>query len=754
MANITITSEFKDGISDSAKKAGDSLETLAKKAKKAKLESAKTLQGKLPKKWSPFAFAETMYSPIPKKAMPKPKRLDKTITDKAMSSIPIAKSFGGKGGKGGKDAPSLMSMALDGVGGFTGILGGVFGALTSVASVVVDVAFGFMKLTMGAGVASAALAAAGIKYAADLQSARQSTLFGLRAMLGSQEAAHRAYGDATRIAALTGTQTSEMAKGLQQLVGKGLSTDMSASVLQAMADIKAMNPGADIDKLVLAIGQIKGKGKIQMEELQGQIAEQFPIDIVLKEYAKILKVQGKNDLDKMNKVRDMIKKGKVDADVGIQGILQAVSAQGGGGPLGAVSKAFSEQTAQGALLKLKGQIETAFLAIDLSGLSKGFASFMGQFTNERTGFLDPKSMRGEALQAVFRDIAASAGNMMNAISGKGALKGLFTDLVFGAAQFAAKLRELTASESFMNGIQVGLSIVSGLFQVVGSAIMGFFDGLKTGFATMGGGKADMQGLAETAGKFGQMLGLAVPHLIQLTALILSLTSSASGLADSKSNLLEFSQVFGVIGSIAAGPLAMFPIMLATVATGFDLFAQSINVDGVLSTISSLPAKMLEIGSNAVSSLASGIMSGIGAAIAAVAGLAELLPAEVKAILGIASPSKVFAGLGVNIGAGLTTGIDSTASEAQASARYLANSTIQGATNNNSSVSNSSKSSASIVVNVNAQGGSSSELVSDIGSQVKKVFVELGYSLGGALWQFHTGTMPHMRGIRLFLVAKR
>lgn len=83
-----------------------------------------------------------------------------------------------------------------------------------------------------------------------------------------------------------------------------------------------------------------------------------------------------------------------------------------------------------------------------------------------------------------------------------------------------------------------------------------------------------------------------------------------------------------------------------------------------------------IGVNIVSGLWNGIKSGWAALINKVKGLVDLLPKAVKTILGIHSPSKVFAEIGLNVCQGLANGITENAGLAEDAAQQMAGSVAE------------------------------------------------------------------------------
>ena len=94
-------------------------------------------------------------------------------------------------------------------------------------------------------------------------------------------------------------------------------------------------------------------------------------------------------------------------------------------------------------------------------------------------------------------------------------------------------------------------------------------------------------------------------------------------------------------------------------------------------IKGLPGQFLDMGKNVASGLVDGIKSGIDAAGDAIAGMAESVKNKFKGWLGIASPSRVFAGYGLNVAQGAALGIKAGEGEAAGAAAGLAQAAAKG-----------------------------------------------------------------------------
>lgn len=90
-----------------------------------------------------------------------------------------------------------------------------------------------------------------------------------------------------------------------------------------------------------------------------------------------------------------------------------------------------------------------------------------------------------------------------------------------------------------------------------------------------------------------------------------------------------------------------------------------------------PAQFMDMGRNIAEGLVNGIRNGISAAGDAIAGMAESVKTKFKGWLGIASPSKVFAGYGLNVAEGAALGIRAGEDAAASASAGLAAATAKG-----------------------------------------------------------------------------
>ena len=93
--------------------------------------------------------------------------------------------------------------------------------------------------------------------------------------------------------------------------------------------------------------------------------------------------------------------------------------------------------------------------------------------------------------------------------------------------------------------------------------------------------------------------------------------------------------------------------------------------GGIQWVKGLPADFLQMGKNVAMGLVNGIKDGIGAAGDAISGMADTVKNKFKGWLGINSPSRVFAGYGMNVAEGAAIGIRNGQRQALAASASLA-----------------------------------------------------------------------------------
>lgn len=458
-----------------------------------------------------------------------------------------------------------------GISGFRSALNGLSGPLGKSIS-------GTAALGVAALAGTAALAGAGFAahYVASMQKVKESAGLTFRTFLGTSEQSSAMYKNVLDAAKVFGTKPSEALGSFQTLISKGFSADVSFKIFQGMADLSAISPDANIEALTRAMGQIKGKGKLLMEELSTQMGDAgLPLGQVLEQLANITKVGGATLAERVGNVSKMITAGQIDADTGVRGILATIQKMGGGKALGTLGAEKASTTLDGLVGKLKALPEQYILRLQTSGsfakVTAGLDGFLKMF--------DPSTGLGKGITAALEALVSLGVEM-----GGGFMDGL--------GQVLGPLKDLMA----MSGSGAGgpITALAKGFRYIASGM-----GRLVGFFVMGVGA-----IAAVAGA----LGWVSAKLLELGV------SAATG-------VLEF---FDWLGSL--GPRSR--------------------------------AYCAELGASLVDGLWAGIKSGWSWLLEKFTGLIELLPASVRKVLGIASPSRVMAKLGAHTTQGFALGLTS------------------------------------------------------------------------------------------------
>lgn len=229
----------------------------------------------------------------------------------------------------------------------------------------------------------------------------QQTEIAFEALLGSAERADRVLGRLRSFAETTPFSFEGVAEGARRLLAVGTAAN---DVIPALTDIGnvAATLGAgeeEINGVIRALGQMRGKGKASAEELQ-QISEQLPGFSAINAIAEELGVTTREAFT-------LMREGAISGEVGVQAILQGMREFPGAA--GAMER--QSKTLNGRISTLKDTITN--LLIDSLG---PMVDRMADATGVLTTFLE-QLFRGSGVFAVIRSgllgIAAAAGVLLS-----------------------------------------------------------------------------------------------------------------------------------------------------------------------------------------------------------------------------------------------------------------------------------------------------------------------------------------------------
>lgn len=572
---------------------------------------------------------------------------------------------GGSGGGGGGGGDGGAAGAAGG-GGAWGALAGALAKVAAVAAVVAG--------------AIAAMGVAFSKAAFQAIAFRESTIGGLAIVLKSVTAAEGVFKTGMSLALRLNLDPQQTIASLHELVSKGFKPEDARIILTAMADLKVISPKANVDALILAMSQIKSKGVLQMEELQGQMAEAgLPIGKVLDQLAKKF---GKTQMD----IRKMIAAGKISGDEGIFAIVAAIKDLGGGDLGASADKAANSLSGMFNGIKFRAGMIGMKLA-DAIGDSAAVASVRAAMSSLLEASNPEKSPAMKSLIGAFSSLFAAMFGGMDALGGAG-----------GTAMF----------QGIIQAIADGISMVASVIAFVRPLAMSFLSGFSGGF-----------GVVVT------VVRAVVGPMLMMAAAIVKAVSGGAPFADMAKNI---GRVIGVvvgvlvvvIGMLYAAALAFSAVVGAMAA--FVAFAGTVLVnalDGAIGLLTGLYDAAVEVGSNIARGIVDGITAGVGWVTAAVAGMGGAIVAQVKATLGIASPSRVMAEMGGHVADGFSVGIDSGRGDVAASMRELVG--VPSADGKAGGATGGSSANVSITVNVTG-GGSGEDIGATVAARVKQELV--------------------------------
>lgn len=492
-----------------------------------------------------------------------------------------------------------------------------------------------LKMVAGAAwVATKALAQVGVSFATATLGAvdfRQGTITAIDMLTKKKGEGSRAFEIGIELAARFHTDPQQTLASLHGLISKGFSADRAKIIIEAMADLKVLSPKANLDKVSLAIEQIKGKGKLQMEELQGQLAEAgLSVSLVLEQLAA---KYGKST----DEVRKMISKGKVDAEDGVDAIVAAIKKMGTG-KLGAAAENAARGTVGGLVEGIKMR-----LAIVPLEMAKSLASGAG------VGAV--KGALGNLLDALN---PTKTPEMKALIAEVGAFANTLFAVLFGGAAGAGAGK---AMSKLLAGLGSTIKVISAVVGTVGPVVMEFFAGLGGAFSETFSVLSEIgAGLVEAFGGDKSSMMKEIGLMARSVGKVMGYLAVAVGLV-----VVAVVSMMGVATAMAATIQAAFWLAVAA-------------VDRVVGAFQDMQAQLSGAGLSAGNNLGQGLVDGILNKLATVSDagsqLANAAKSSVQTSLKINSPSRVMAEMGGHTAAGFAEGVDSGQGQVDASMNAL------------------------------------------------------------------------------------
>lgn len=215
---------------------------------------------------------------------------------------------------------------------------------------------------------------------------RSRALFGLERILGSPSQAREALGAARDLSEFLGTDLHETVSSLQTLMAQGFGAGEARTFFQAMADMKAVNPAANIEGMTLAISQIRSAGMLRGQELNQLVNAGVNRGALMESIGRRLNLTGDRE-DVSRRVAALMAQGQISSDVTMQGILDTIQ-NATGREIGGATREFST-TLPGLFMRLQQAPARFFDAIAES--SEGAFGTLREMLSDVVSLLDPAS---------------------------------------------------------------------------------------------------------------------------------------------------------------------------------------------------------------------------------------------------------------------------------------------------------------------------------------------------------------------------
>ena len=379
-------------------------------------------------------------------------------------------------------------------------------------------------LVMIAG-ASLALGAAIAPRIIELQSFKQATKFGFEQLLKSSSEAERAWSSAQSIAESTGTSITEVAGSMNQLIAQGMGVDEVTELTKRFADLKALNPGAKIENIALAMRQIQSTGKLQGDELNQLAENSVSTELV---YAQLEKRLGKSR-EEIIKLKEA---GKISSKDALAAIKEAIKVASGGREAGAVAAEMAQKTLGGSIGRLIVQLEKLAMA-DNPAFAK-IAEFINKIANAiESGKLQPMI---DAIAKGLSDMAVALGKTgdtggIQAVAD--AITGFFLAVnktIDGVRWFSENIASMKTTISLalwpFIAIKEVIEALSSIFNGASSSIGGFESRVNSTSTTVTAAKGSIVGAFDGLLKLDGIFSSAGSNMG--SALIQGIVSAISG----------------------------------------------------------------------------------------------------------------------------------------------------------------------------------------------------------------------------------
>ena len=336
---------------------------------------------------------------------------------------------------------------------FSSALGGAGAVLGMVAAAAIAVATAIALV--GGSAARSAIEIAGFQ---------ESTMVAMSTMLGSRGAADREFDQSLRIARMTPFDTRNVVSMRRQLLGAGLRDERERDVMTGViADLSALNPedSTVMQRLGLAIGQIRGAGRLRGQELSQLVQAGLSREALFTEIGRALNLRGAPSAVN-RQVAQLMEQGRITDRIAFGAMARAVTRMTNTSEVGQFS-ANQSTTIPGLLSTLGSAVPELLLGRGSDGTrlfeSPGMAAFK-DFLKQLVEALSSTSATGQRLQRIMRGLVDETFSLLavNDKNTKGGFAGAFSRGLDVLERMIAGVRSLigwanAAGDGFMSMVE-------------------------------------------------------------------------------------------------------------------------------------------------------------------------------------------------------------------------------------------------------------------------------------------------------------
>jgi len=526
----------------------------------------------------------------------------------------------------------------------------------------------------------------GVTYNSTIENLQSS----FAVMLGSEEKAVQMTEKLKEVGKETPFEVVGLAETTKTLLNYGYTQDNVIPTMMRLGDVSLGNEER-FKGLALVMGQINGLGKLQAGDFNQLINRGW------NPYNEIAKRTGET----MAQFRERMRDGKVSSKEVEQALIDATSA--GGMFYGGMEK--GSQTLSGKISTLKDTFND-FLGSAVKPISEWLGNVLVPKLTQLGEYLGGLSEHTKMIILVVAGVVAAIGPL---IAGFGILITVIGTVISAAGTIGGVLAALSpeiilivgaigAIVAVMAGVGVAIGYVlerTGALQATWSLLMGIFVIAKPIVMDLVNQGIDLlkQAFQFLKGVLDDVIPVVKPFLLDtilkarpiVMDIVRALGEFGKALLDNFSKKLDeakktWDAVWPVLKPIV---IVTFDVIKTVVLTTLDVIKSIIKTatalikgdwSAVWSNIGDIFSKiwagilvvakkqisfLTEVGKDIVQGLINGIKSMAGKAAEAMGKIVQSLPATVKKLLGISSPSKVFASIGENIMLGLSDGLSNT-----------------------------------------------------------------------------------------------